>query len=90
MEWLFNPVFLPGEFHGHRSLTGYNPWGHKESDMTERLSYFNFKKKSFFKTSDINKAMQLGIFSFLLKNKQNQKENEKENPHTFSFSYTRR
>ena len=28
--------------------------------MTERLSYFNFKKKSFFKTSDINKAMQEG------------------------------
>ena len=24
------PVFLPGEFHGQRSLTGYSPWGHKE------------------------------------------------------------
>ena len=24
--------------HGQRSLTGYNPWGCKESDMTERLS----------------------------------------------------
>ena len=21
--------------HGHRSLTGYSPWGHKELDMTE-------------------------------------------------------
>ena len=21
------PVFLPGEFHGQRSLVGYNPWG---------------------------------------------------------------
>jgi len=20
------PVFLPGEFHGQRSLVGYNPW----------------------------------------------------------------
>ena len=28
-------VFLPGEFHGRRSLVGYSPWGHKESDMTE-------------------------------------------------------
>jgi len=28
------PVFLPGEFHGQRSLEGYSPWGHKESDMT--------------------------------------------------------
>ena len=24
--------------HGQRSLAGYSPWGHKESDMTEELS----------------------------------------------------
>jgi len=30
-------VFFPGEFHGQRSLVGYSPWGHKESDITERL-----------------------------------------------------
>ena len=29
---------LPGESHGQRSLVGYCPWGHKESDMTERLN----------------------------------------------------
>ena len=29
------PVFLPGEFHGQRSLIGYSPWGHKELGMTE-------------------------------------------------------
>ena len=29
------PVFLPGESCGQRSLVGYNPWGHKESDTTE-------------------------------------------------------
>ena len=34
-EWLHAPVLLPGEFHGQRSLVGYSPWGHKESDMTE-------------------------------------------------------
>ena len=28
--------FLPGIFHGQRSLVGYSPWGHKESDTTER------------------------------------------------------
>ena len=28
-------IFLPGEFHGQRSLEGYNPWGRKELDMTE-------------------------------------------------------
>ena len=32
------PVFLPGESHGQRSLEGYSPRGHRESDMTERLS----------------------------------------------------
>ena len=32
------PVFLPGEFHGQRSLVSYSPWGCKESDMTERHS----------------------------------------------------
>ena len=30
-----SPVFLPGESHGQRSLTGHSPWGLKESDMTE-------------------------------------------------------
>ena len=30
-------LFLPGESHGQRSLVGYSPRGHKESDMTERL-----------------------------------------------------
>ena len=28
-------VFLPGEFHGQRSLDGYSSWGCKELDMTE-------------------------------------------------------
>ena len=32
-ERLPTPVFWPGEFHGL-----YSPWGHKESDITERLS----------------------------------------------------
>ena len=31
-------VFLPGEFHGQRSLAGCSPWGHKELDMTKQLS----------------------------------------------------
>ena len=37
-KWQPTPVFLPGEFHGQRSLAGYSPWGHKESDTTEPLS----------------------------------------------------
>ena len=30
---------LSGEFHGQRSLEGYGPWGHKESDTTEQLTF---------------------------------------------------
>ena len=33
-------VSLPGEFHGQRNLAGYSPWGHKELDMTERLTLY--------------------------------------------------
>ena len=36
--WQPTPVFLPGESHGQRSLVGYSPWGHKESDTTEQLT----------------------------------------------------
>ena len=38
-EWLPSLVFLAGEFHGQKSLEGYSPWGRKESDMTEPLTY---------------------------------------------------
>ena len=41
MLWHPTPVFLPGKFHGQRSLGGYSPWGPEESDMTERL-HFHF------------------------------------------------
>ena len=34
-EWLYTPVFLPGEFHGQRSLAVYSSWGCKQSDTTE-------------------------------------------------------
>ena len=35
--------FLPGEFHGQRSLVGYSPYSHKELDMTK---YGSRKKPS--------------------------------------------
>ena len=37
-EWLCTPVFIPGEFHGERSLLSYNPWGRKESDTIAWLT----------------------------------------------------
>ena len=33
------PVLLPGKSHGRRSLAGYCPWGHEESDMTEQQEW---------------------------------------------------
>ena len=37
-RWQSTPVFLPEKSHGQRSLAGYSPWGHKESDTTEWLT----------------------------------------------------
>ena len=37
-EWLQSPVFLPGEFHGQRTLLSCSAWGYKELDRTEQLA----------------------------------------------------
>ena len=31
-KWQPAPVFFPGKFQVQRSLVGYSPWGHKESE----------------------------------------------------------
>ena len=38
-KWQPSPVFSPGESHGQRSLVGYSPPSHKESDMTEATEH---------------------------------------------------
>ena len=38
-KWQLAPVFLPGEFHGQRSLEGYSPQGCKESDTNEHACH---------------------------------------------------
>ena len=47
-EWQPTSPFLPGEFHGQRSLAGYSSWGHKESDMPEHLSFFTVQHSQSF------------------------------------------
>ena len=37
-KWQPTPVSLPADFHGQGSLAGYNPWGHKELDVTEDIT----------------------------------------------------
>ena len=41
-EWQHTPVLLPGESHGQRSLAGYSPWGHKESEQDWATNTFPF------------------------------------------------
>ena len=36
--WLSTPVFLLEKSHGQRSLVGYSPWGHKESDVIDWMT----------------------------------------------------
>ena len=40
-EWPPTSAFLPGESHGQRSLAGYRPWGHKESDANRAYTATN-------------------------------------------------
>ena len=41
-EWQPAPVLLPRESHGQRNLTGYTPWGWKESDTTKQLTHTHY------------------------------------------------
>ena len=58
------PVFLPGEFHGLRSLE--SPWGYKELDVTELVTQqhnrqyktYIFRKKKNFSVNVENEAMK--------------------------------
>ena len=45
--WLLTPISLPWEFHGQRSMAGYSPLGHRESNTNERLTLSLFKKEYF-------------------------------------------
>ena len=35
---------MQGKFHGQRSLVGYSPWSHKESDVTEHTQIYFYRK----------------------------------------------
>ena len=68
-EWLPTPIFLPGESYGERSLVGYSPWGHKESETAKQLtlSFSTFSVSfinifnSFSSLHEVNKANSLSI-----------------------------
>ena len=64
-KWQPTSVFLPGKFrHGQRSLVGYSPWDHKESDMTEWLTlHFQGNKPKWGEDLE-NKSLKLGLYSY--------------------------
>ena len=57
-EWQCTPVFLPGEFHGQRGLVGYSPWGHKESDTTERLTHTHIHTHTHRQSKHFSRVLQ--------------------------------
>ena len=72
-KWQTQPVSLPGEFHGQRSLVDCSPWGHKELDMTEwlilLLSLHSQKRANTKQTLKVHKACssKTGISHIFLK-----------------------
>ena len=83
-ERLPTPVFLPGEFHGQKSLLGYSPWGHKELDMTEETENAvrkihdgerNVLERHLLAIVLGRKYMKLGI-SYLLSKKKKKKDSK--------------
>ena len=62
-KWQHITLFLPGEFHGQKSLAGYSPWGHTESDMTEATAKHSDKcykeNETFEKYSSVNQRFSL-------------------------------
>ena len=61
--WQPTPVFLPGESHGQRSLEGYSPWGHKESDKMSNLARMGHKKCNETKSREVG-IKGAGIWGF--------------------------
>ena len=69
-KWQPTPVFFPGESHGQRSLAGYSPMGHKESDTIERLS-MQHNENAFYNLNspDIFFPARLKIYLLKIRNK---------------------
>ena len=63
-ERQLTPVFLPGEFHGQRSMVGYRPRGCKESDVTEQLTLlcsYNYLELLFRTMMEMGRKLKLSF-----------------------------
>ena len=62
-QWQPTPVLLPGKSHGRRSLVGYSPWGHKESDTLSDFTltfHFHAPEKEMATHSSIRERSLVG------------------------------
>ena len=57
-KWQPTPIFLPGEFHGQRSLVDYSPWDWKESGMTKWLTHKHVIMYTFCMFSEVKESME--------------------------------
>ena len=74
-KWQPTPVFLPGKSHGSQSLLGYCPWGHKESDTTERLHFTSLHFS--ISQNKLDLICHSKVKAFSLANKEERREGEK-------------
>ena len=51
--------------HGQKSLVGNSPWGHKESDKTERLSTHELRTASYVLTTMPSRLRSAVLYSTL-------------------------
>ena len=59
--WQPTLVFSSGEFHGQRSLVGYSPRGHKESDTTKATEYKEEDLVSAWSFCSLSHSTNIGI-----------------------------
>ena len=65
-KWQPAPVFLPGESHGQRSLAGYSPGGHQESNTTKQPSmHIAFKSQMWINEIGITGSYRTLSLTFL-------------------------
>ena len=67
-KWQPTPIFLPGEFHGQKSLSGYCPWSLKESDTAERLNTFplHFQSDLINRTKSLRDSVRYEFISIII------------------------
>ena len=66
--WLPTPVFLPGEFHGQRSLLGCSPWGNIKD------KYYSFHLNAFCIQWQVENSVILSVFLRFYKHSLNESD----------------